>query len=272
MSEHKEIIDLLKEEGFSGYAAETYVALLMMGKADGRKLASSTRVPFSKIYSVLKELENEGLVIREGSRPAVYRPRDPVEALELLKKKRTYEESARLDSLARALAPLMTVQDGVERATVEIVRDQEAALARALSCIKEAKFSLKAIVPPVGEKEGKLIQLLMESLIKTGLKLQLVVDKSSLKYLHAERGIEVKLISNVPLGLLVADSRSVVVLIYLGSLSALFTDSLPLINLTELVFEKLWEVGKDVTEEPSPQRNPEASSRLPRRASALEGA
>ncbi|MGC8601846.1 MAG: TrmB family transcriptional regulator [Thermoprotei archaeon] len=270
MSDNREVIELLKREGFSGYAAETYVTLLMMGKADGRKLASSTRVPFSKIYSVLKELENQGLVIKEGSRPAIYRPRDPIEALELLKKMRMYEESARLDSLARMLAPLMTVQEGVERASVEVIRDQGAALARALSCIKEAKFSLKAIVPPIGEKEGKLIELLVESLIRTGLKLQLVVDNSSLKYLPPEKGIEVKVISNVPLGLLIADSRSVVVLIYLASLSALYTDSLPLINLTELVFERLWEVGKDISAAASPRRIPRASSPLRHKASELE--
>ena len=269
MPDEKDLLSMLKKEGFSAYAAETYLALLTIGRADGRKLASSTRVPFSKVYSVLKELEENGLVIKESARPAMYRPVDPNEAFEMLKRKRIYEESARLEALARALSPIMNKGGNVENAKVEVIRDQEAALSRALMLIKDAKFGIKAIIPPVKEEQGKLIQLLMETLVKTGLKLQLITDKSALKFVTLEKSIEVKLISEVPLGLLMADSRSVMVMIYLGSLSTLFTDSLPLVELTDLVFEKLWEIGRDPNAATYHQRNQAFFSRLLRRAFEL---
>lgn len=269
--DQKEILEALKQEGLSAYAAETYLTLLEIGPADGRKLASSTRVPFSKIYSVLKELEENGLVTREGSRPATYRPVDPAEAFEMMKKRRIYEESARLDALARALSPMMAKHKDAETATVQVIRDQDAALERALRLIKDAKFGIKAIIPPVNDEQAKLIQLLMQSLVKTGLKLQLIVGGSSIKLLPKEKGIEVKTVSTVPLGLLLADSHSVMVLIYLGYLSTLFTESPPLIELTELVFEKLWEIGKDVAGAASPQRNQGVSFQLHRMASEPAG-
>src|SRR6266705_2267153 len=69
----------LRDLGFSGYAAETFSALVRVSHATAGDLVLKTGIPDSKIYYALDELAEKGLVEVQDGKPKVYRVVAPKE-------------------------------------------------------------------------------------------------------------------------------------------------------------------------------------------------
>ena len=97
-------LDILKELGFNEREAKTYVSLLEIGSTTTGPLIEKTKIPASKIYDVLRKLENKGfanhIVIKNHKR---FQAADPKILLNYMEKK--YEELekyvARLEELRK---------------------------------------------------------------------------------------------------------------------------------------------------------------------------
>lgn len=81
----EKVISSLQKIGLTYYGAKSYAALVAMGPSAAEAIASEAGVPRSKIYEVLKRLEEEGWVNIEHGRPITYKPRYPKEAIEARK-------------------------------------------------------------------------------------------------------------------------------------------------------------------------------------------
>jgi sugar-specific transcriptional regulator TrmB len=79
MAISQEIVDALKTLGLSEYQAKVYIAIIGYGSATASEISMASKVPQNKVYSVLKELEEQGLVFTggEGKGANVYRPNNP---------------------------------------------------------------------------------------------------------------------------------------------------------------------------------------------------
>ncbi len=79
MAVSPEIVDSLKLLGLSEYQAKVYIALVGYGQASASEIYLASKVPQNKVYSVLKELEEQGLVFVGGSGKGanIYRPNNP---------------------------------------------------------------------------------------------------------------------------------------------------------------------------------------------------
>ena len=64
----------LREFGLSEYAARAYLALLDLGIAEARDVSSLSKVPQAKIYHVLEQLHEKGLVVVLPEFPKKYAP------------------------------------------------------------------------------------------------------------------------------------------------------------------------------------------------------
>lgn len=64
----------LREFGLSEYAARSYLALLDLGIAEARDVSSLSKVPQAKIYHVLEQLHDKGLVVILPEFPKKYAP------------------------------------------------------------------------------------------------------------------------------------------------------------------------------------------------------
>lgn len=64
----------LREFGLSEYAARSYLALLDLGIAEARDVSSISKVPQAKIYHVLEQLHDKGLVVILPEFPKKYAP------------------------------------------------------------------------------------------------------------------------------------------------------------------------------------------------------
>lgn len=74
-----EIVDALKVLGLSEYQSKVYIAIIGYGSASASEISMASKVPQNKVYSVLKELEEQGLVFTGGESKGanVYRPNNP---------------------------------------------------------------------------------------------------------------------------------------------------------------------------------------------------
>jgi sugar-specific transcriptional regulator TrmB len=77
------LLERLREIGLGEYEARLYLALLRRHPATGYELARSSGVPSSKVYEVLKRLQDKDLVfVADGGRARRYIPVDPEEFVE----------------------------------------------------------------------------------------------------------------------------------------------------------------------------------------------
>jgi sugar-specific transcriptional regulator TrmB len=74
-----EIVEALKVLGLSEYQSKVYIALVGYGTATASEISLASKVPQNKVYSVIKELEEKGLVFSGGAGkgPNIYRPNPP---------------------------------------------------------------------------------------------------------------------------------------------------------------------------------------------------
>ncbi|MEA1994458.1 MAG: helix-turn-helix domain-containing protein, partial [Euryarchaeota archaeon] len=79
--EPKEVINILKEFGLGEYEAKSYLALLERGKVSARIVSEVTRIPYTKIYQVLQNLERYGFVVSISGKPRKHVATSPKEAI-----------------------------------------------------------------------------------------------------------------------------------------------------------------------------------------------
>lgn len=82
-----DILNTVKNLGFTEYEAKAYLALLSDAPATGYAVAKSSGVPRSKIYEVLENLTARGDVIISPGEPPMYRPLSAKELIALRKTK-----------------------------------------------------------------------------------------------------------------------------------------------------------------------------------------
>jgi sugar-specific transcriptional regulator TrmB len=244
-------VDSFTELGLSSYQAETYVALLDVGSSDAKSLANSTRVPYSKVYSVLKALNEYGLVKVSSSRPQVYYPVSPDEAVTHLRQRIREKQENLLKSVVDDLMPLYNKTRVSERAEIEIIHDVDVAMRRVLNVAREAKSEIRAVIPDVTEAQFEQLGFLVEGLSRVGISLSILTTVGNLS-LFSDREFlaETRDLIGSPIGLLISDSRKVfAVFVEEGRFYSLFTENSFLVKLSVQLFERLWDMADEVPAE-----------------------
>jgi len=80
-----EIKKILEDIGLSGYQVKALLALIQCGEAKASDIAQLSGVPRAKVYSVLDQLVDLGLVDKKPGRPIIYKAKKPNEIVERLK-------------------------------------------------------------------------------------------------------------------------------------------------------------------------------------------
>ena len=81
--ENNEIIGGLEEIGLSKYESSAYYNLLGKGMISATEVAYCSNLPRTKIYSILKKLENKKLVLINYQKPLMCKYFSPKEALRI---------------------------------------------------------------------------------------------------------------------------------------------------------------------------------------------
>lgn len=90
----EEHIDLLKDLGLKEYQAKSLAYLLELGESKAPELSSVSGVPKARIYGVLEDLADRGLIEVKPGRPTRYLPKSPDEIVERMihNRRREFEE------------------------------------------------------------------------------------------------------------------------------------------------------------------------------------
>ena len=145
-----ENISVLKGMGLTMYEAQAYETLTSLISASAVEIAEKSNIPRSKIYDVLKKLNEKNFIEIEDGRPLTYNVKSPVEVLSREKEKLNMEIDDTItrltyiyeNGMSQVQAPIWRIY-GVEK-----IINQE------LEIIKRAKTSINMRIGFLFEGEG----------------------------------------------------------------------------------------------------------------------
>jgi len=83
-NEIEHIMSILTGMGLNEYQASVMSHLLLLGETKATVLSKASGVPSARIYDVLNDLTKMGLLTKKPGRPSLYKPRPPMEIINLL--------------------------------------------------------------------------------------------------------------------------------------------------------------------------------------------
>jgi sugar-specific transcriptional regulator TrmB len=131
-------LDSLQKLGLSAYEAKTYTALVAAGPTTATVLSAESEVPRTKIYGVLKRLEEKMWITISKGKPSTFSPRYPKEVVE---ERRTLL-CAELDECSNNLTLLYDRQIENEALNAFLVRGFDNISAKMMEMMDRARRSI----------------------------------------------------------------------------------------------------------------------------------
>jgi HTH-type transcriptional regulator, sugar sensing transcriptional regulator len=211
-----EQVAFLKQFHLSESQAKAYVALLDLGLTDAREVSRLSGVPVGRVYHVLEQLKEKGLVIVIPDSPRRYRP-VPVEEFVDAQRAQLDAQAARLDASKREAQRLLVAASRAEvddRGSVSIFRGRLTASQKMRGLVSAAKQDVVYVAPPGMGRRGVLSPLLAQAAAHGVRARAILPDAAGMEPLVREHGSLVEFRRrSVPMGLcpptgtLVVDSR-----------------------------------------------------------------
>lgn len=198
-------VHLLKGIGLTMYEAQAYVTLTSLISATAVEVSEKSGIPRSKIYDVLKKLNEKEYIEIEDGRPLIYNVKSPVEVLSREKEKINQEID---DSITRLTN---VYENGMSQVQAPIWRiyGVEKIINQELEIIQRAKRSVNMRIGFLFEGEG-------EALIKAFKKrtsLEVNILASPTCYVNNEKVDIIKMFKDAGINIQKADIPFVKVLI-----------------------------------------------------------
>ncbi|WP_458454072.1 TrmB family transcriptional regulator, partial [Methanobrevibacter sp.] len=146
-----ENISTLKGIGLTMYEAQAYVTLTSLISATADEVSQNSGIPRSKIYDVLKKLNEKHFLEIEEGRPLTYNVKSPVEVLTREKE----QLNSKIDDTITRLT--YVYENGMSQVQAPIWRIYgiEKIIAQELEIIKRAKNSINMRIGFLFENEGE---------------------------------------------------------------------------------------------------------------------
>lgn len=141
------ILDRLDDLGFTAYQSEAYVAAIRLGSATPRELVDESGVPQARIYDIIDDLSDMGLVeVREGSGSKQVTAVPPEVSLEGFKQRRVNDLAASVDEIIERLEAVHEPQRQ-DREFVTMVDLEESATRHVRQVVESAEWWLSLALP-----------------------------------------------------------------------------------------------------------------------------
>jgi sugar-specific transcriptional regulator TrmB len=140
----------LREFGLSEYAARAYLALLDLGTTEARDVSSLSKVPASKIYHILDQLHEKGLVDILPEFPRKYAPVPFSEFLDKIQEEHA-EGARKLQRERSGLLEMFALVGGVsgsDRGSLTFLRGRRNAFERYDEVVRGAKEDVLVLATP----------------------------------------------------------------------------------------------------------------------------
>ncbi len=146
-------VHLLKGIGLTMYEAQAYITLTSLISATAVEISEKSNIPRSKIYDVLKSLNEKNYLEIEDGRPLTYNVKSPVEVLSREKERLNRQIE---DSITRLTN---TYENGISQVQAPIWRiyGVEKIINKELEIIKRAKTSINMRIGFLFENEAEAL-------------------------------------------------------------------------------------------------------------------
>lgn len=160
-----EILDTVKNLGFTEYEAKAYLALLSESPSTGYAVAKNSGVPRSKIYEVLESLTAKGDVIVSHGEPPLYRAL-PAKDLIASRKAKAEENFAAAEQCLERFE-----RSASDRENIWNIAGRDAILKKVNECISAAE---KRILIEIWAEDFLNIESALKEAAKRGVKVSII--------------------------------------------------------------------------------------------------
>jgi sugar-specific transcriptional regulator TrmB len=254
----EKVLSTLQRMGLTYYGSKAYAALVAMGPSSPGDIAKEADVPRSKIYEVLKRLEEEGWVSVERGRPLTYKPRRPKEAIE--------ERKALLFSdVEYASAELSSIYDkhiDSESPKVWLIRGMDNISERISDMMARAKHDIVLLGALYSSGEIDRIKKQMERARKKGVSVRIITRSSielkegDIDLIEALSGVvpDIKLYKTPFIKFVVIDGREILIMFSkvtddvpdVENAVAIWTPNHEVASLMQSNFNMMWDVAEPI--------------------------
>ena len=247
--------------GLNTYEAKAYLAMVLRQSWVAGELATQAGIPRQRIYDVLARLVERGLALDRPGRVTRFSAVDPDTAIQRLiavQRQELDELSTRSQDLALTLRRTWERGQDVPAAEVrvEVLREPALATVRAREVVESATSELCVLAPASGPLRlpdassvarvlhaGGTVRLLLQSGPAGDLTDDLTDDLAA----GREAGADVRVVDHAPLGLVLADRRTVVICLdSADDATDLVVEHEALAASLQLTFDHSWEQAKEV--------------------------
>ena len=255
----------LRGFGLSEYAARAYLALLDLGTCEARDVSSLSKVPASKIYHILEQLHDKGLVVVLPEFPRQYAPVPFAEFLHRMRQE--HEEAA--ERLAREhdeLTAAFSVQgdvSGSDRGGFTLLRGRRNAMERAMEMVDAARREVVLLGTAGLAADPRSWEDHLLAAARRGARVRVLLPEGDAARGRARRleGAQVRVLP--PTGsphagaVLVADGRHAMLVHFLpddghpteGNDTALYADQEGVVAILAMLVEAPWREARPALEE-----------------------
>jgi len=171
--DENQLVDELQEVGLTKYQSLAYIAAVSLGTATPNELCDASDVPQPRIYDVIDELQEMGLIeVQEQSSGKVVQAPPPEAVLERFKERRIESFSTRVHSIASSLDQFHKHQRSSGE-FITIVNLRESALRHIRRAIEDAEWWLTMALPV--DLYDEVIEEVADA-VRRGVSVRLIVD------------------------------------------------------------------------------------------------
>ena len=194
-----DVVEQLKDVGLTSYEAKAYAALAGLGPSEPKKVATDARIPYPSAYTALKALETKGWVERVVKKPVTYRAKRPASVKAMV--------ASRIEDTFKELDKIYKSEPTDDAELVYTLRGRDRVLDKVYEMLRGARESVMVVAPSMGFEDGKIMELLAES-VNRGVGVRAICDDEGIGLLPP--GVEIRTGNHVAFDLLVDDSVALI--------------------------------------------------------------
>jgi len=233
---------MLREIGLIDYEIKAYLHLLGAGLSTASQISEGANIPYSKIYEVLNSLERKGWIRSQESRPRLYYPKSPREAIE--------ETRLRLEDRVRAwqkivlsdLQPIYERRGVREKPDIWIFRSMPDAIAKLKEMLNNARSEILVAAPKIMSPLINVISSILKNINISQVK-SLIMLSSNIEFSKDLMLLgEVRFRDEMFGGGIIVDGREVMLILGESKPTImLWSNHLDLVKFAKDYFQRLWE-------------------------------
>jgi len=236
----------LRKLGLTSNQTKIFITLVESRGLTAKEVSIRSNVPESKVYEILRQLEEGKWIEIERGRPNIFKARAPSEVIKTVKLKKISELETLEKEIIEELEPIYSRNVEAEKPDIWILRGEERILLKLREMVEKAKTKILIALPHITPEIVDMIFPILQMVKSKGVKIVTVFPKS-----NSTQVVEkIKLVSEIIFvdqlfgGGVIVDEREVLIVL-IEPLLGIWSDHIGLAQVATGYFNYSWGKEKD---------------------------